>query len=84
MKIDSSNWASYPFEVNGVKFLSQVDPAGDIYAKVALLPKEIFEQMNINCVMNTIGNPATMTKSELIAELARVNEGASQALVVLA
>ena len=83
-KLDTTNWAVYPFEVNGVQFVSLLDKEGDFYPKVERLPAGVFAQENANCVTEIIGNPALMTREELQAELDNVNLGASQAILALA
>ena len=82
--LDTTNWAKYPFTVNGVNFVSLLDPQGYFYEKVERLPLGVFTDENSRMVMELIGDPSTMTASELQDELDRVNDGATQALVALA
>lgn len=82
--LDTTNWASYPFTVNGINFVSKLDPQGSFYSKVERLPAGIFTNENTRMVLELIGDPAIMTVSELQDELDRVNAGATQALVALA
>ena len=82
--LDTTNWAKYPFSVEGVEFVSMLDPQGSFYSQVERLPAGIFTNENVRMVNELIGNPAKLTRDELEAELARVNLGASQALVALA
>jgi hypothetical protein len=82
--LDTTNWAKYPFSVDGVEFVSMLDPQGSFYSQVERLPAGIFANENVRMVNELIGNPAKLTRDELEAELARVNLGASQALVALA
>ena len=82
--LDTTNWAKYPFSVDGVEFVSMLDPQGSFYSQVERLPAGIFANENARMVNELIGNPAKLTRDELEAELARVNLGASQALVALA
>ncbi len=84
MSLDTTNWAKYPFTVEGVEFVSMLDPQGSFYSQVERLPAGIFANENVRMVNELIGNPAKLTRDELEAELARVNLGASQALVALA
>ena len=79
-----TNWKSHPFTVDGVEFVSAVDVNGTMYSRIMQLPREVFEAMNIGCVREVIGNVKTMTRDELVDELYRVNEGATQALILLA
>ena len=83
-KLDTTNWVSYPFSVEGVEFLSLLDPQGSFYPQVERLPAGIFTAENIRMVTEVIGNPALMTREELQAELDNVNLGASQAILALA
>ena len=82
--LDTTNWAKYPFTVNGVNFVSLLDKNGSFYSQVERLPAGIFTTENTRMVTELIGDPAVMTREELQAELDRVNLGASQALVALA
>lgn len=82
--LDTTNWAKYPFTVEGVEFVSMLDPQGSFYSQVERLPAGLFANENVRMVAELIGNPAKFTRDELEAELARVNLGASQALVALA
>lgn len=83
-KLDTTNWASYPFTVEGVEFVSLLDKEGEFYPKVERLPNGVFTAENIRMVGELIGNPALMTRDELQDELDRVNQHATQALVALA
>jgi hypothetical protein len=83
-QLDTTNWASYPFTVNGIDFVSKLDPQGSFYPKVERLPDGLFTAENIRMVTELIGDPTQLTAEELQDELDRVNAGASEALVVLA
>jgi hypothetical protein len=82
--LDTTNWASYPFTVNGINFVSLLDPQGIFYSKVERLPEGVFTNENVRMVGELIGDPSAFTTAELQAELDRINDGASQALVALA
>jgi hypothetical protein len=84
MSLDTTNWVKYPFSVNGVDFISMLDPQGSFYPQVERLPAHLFNSYNVGAVTELIGNPATMTRDELLSELDKVNEGANQALICLA
>lgn len=81
-QLDTTNWVSYPFEVNGIKFNSLIDPKGEFYPKVERLPN--FADENIRMVLELIGDPTQLTIEELGNELDRINKYASEALIVLA
>jgi len=82
--LDTTNWAKYPFTVNGVNFVSLLDPQGSFYPQVERLPNGVFTTENSRMVMTLIGDPSKMTTSELQNELDTVNLGASQAILALA
>jgi hypothetical protein len=82
--LDTTNWVKYPFTVDGVEFVSMLDPQGSFYSQVERLPAGIFANENSRMVSELIGNPAKFTRNELEAELDRVNLGASQAILALA
>jgi hypothetical protein len=82
--LNTTSWVSYPFTVNGINFVSKVNPESSIGFQVNLIPVEMFNSMNSEAVLDIIGNPATLTLSELVSELVRVNAGASEAIIELA
>ena len=82
--LDTTNWAEYPFYVDGVKFVSKLDTNGNIYSQVQRLPMGVFEAMNRDAVASLIGEPSNFSREELENELATVNLGAHQALICLA
>lgn len=82
--LDTTNWVSYPFEVNGVKFNSLLDPQGEFYPKVEKLPAGVFVTYNQGAIAEFVGNPANMTTDEIQAKLDIANEFATQALICLA
>ena len=82
--LDTTNWVDYPFTVNGINFVSKLDPSGSFYPKVESMPAGVFSAMNTSAVIEIIGNPAELSNDELVSELERINAGASQALICLA
>ena len=81
---DKSNWKSYPFTVDGVEFLSLIDPNGSMYSQIQRVPAQVFSMMNEQAIRELIGNASLMSKSEIQAELDAVNLGYSQAFLALA
>ena len=79
-----ANWKSYPFTVDGVEFVSLLDPNGSMYQQVSRIPATVFTAMNEGAIREIIGSVSTMPKSEIQAELDRVNLGYSQAYLALA
>lgn len=78
------NWKSYPFTVDGVEFVSLINPEGTMYKQIQLMPAQIFNALNEGAIREIIGSVSTMPKSEIQAELDRVNDGYSQAYIALA
>ncbi len=81
---DTTNWAKFPFTVDGVEFVSMLDPEGSMYKQVMNVPKPIFIAMNEGAIRELIGKVSLMSKSEIQDELDRVNEGFGQAYLALA
>ena len=79
-----SNWKSYPFTVDGVDFVSLINPEGTMYKSIQRVPAQVFSQMNEQAIRELIGNASLMSKSEIQTELDRVNDGYSQAYLALA
>ena len=78
-----ANWKSYPFTVDGVEFVSLIDPNGSMYQQVSRMPAQVFTQMNEGAIRELIGKVSLMSKSEIQDELDRVNEGYGQAYLAL-
>ena len=84
MSLDTTNWAKYPFSVDGVDFVSMLDTEGSMYRQVETLPAGVFAHMNEQAIRELIGKASLFSTAELQAELDRVNDGAFQALICLA
>lgn len=81
---DFTNWKSYPFTVDGVEFVSLLNPEGTMYQQVQTMPTQVFTMMNQSAIRELIGKVSLMSKPEIQAELDRVNEGYGQAYLALA
>ena len=82
--LDTTNWVSYPFTVNGINFVSKLDPQGSFYPQVERLPAGVFTAENIRMITELVGDPTKLSADELQAELDACNLGASQAILALA
>lgn len=82
--LDTTNWASFPFEVDGVQFVSKIDKNGSFYPQLSAMPIQVVNLMNEQAIRELIGKASLFSTAELQAELDRVNDGASQALICLA
>jgi hypothetical protein len=81
--IDTTNWAKFPFTVDGVEFVSMLDPEGSMYKQASRVPAQIFTAMNEQAIRELIGKVSLMSKSEIQDELDRVNDGFGQAYLAL-
>lgn len=79
----TTDYKDYPFVVNGVKFISRINANSPFAGSLAKLPTQIVTQMNIDAVTELIGNASLFTHDELLDELARVNDGATHAFILL-
>ncbi len=82
--IDTTNWVRYPFSVDGIDFVSLIDPKGNFYPQLEALTPEIRNAFNEQAIREFIGSPANYSLDELQGELDDINLGYSQALIVLA
>ena len=82
--LNTDNWASFPFSVNGVNFVSKLDTNGSFYPQISRMSAEMVEMINRDAITELVGDPTKMTTEELQAELNAVNLGATQAILALA
>ena len=78
-----TNYTDYPFTSNGVNFISRIDNESPFASRLASLPRQIVDEMNIDAVTQMIGDASLLTTAELLAELERVNEGGTHAFILL-
>lgn len=77
-KLETSSWLSFPFNVNGVGYVSKIKPDSSMAVRIKMVPQDVFISMNIDCVRELIGN---VTREEAIAKLYELNENASEAVI---
>jgi hypothetical protein len=82
--LNTDNWASFPFSVNGVNFVSKIDTNGSFYPQISRMPNVMVETMNQDAIKQLVGDPTLLTTAELEAELEILNLGATQAILALA
>ena len=82
--VDTTNWVKYPFTVDGINFVSLIDPKGSFYPQLEAMPSEIRDMLNESAIREFIGSPADYSLDELKGELDEINLGYSQALLTLA
>ena len=78
-----TNYTDYPFTSNGVNFISRINNDSPFASRLASLPRQIVDEMNIDAVTQMIGDASLLTTAELLAELERVNEGGTHAFILL-
>jgi hypothetical protein len=84
MSLDTTNWAKFPVSVDGVDFVSEIDPDGSFYPQLSRLPQQAIQDFHEQMIHELIGNPSLLSRQELLAELERVNDGAQIAVLALA
>ena len=80
--LNTSKWHSFPFEVNGMKFVSKISKASPFLFRIANLPIGAFEQMNCEAVKELIGE--SLSREYVESKLVQINKGASHAVLELA
>ena len=78
-----TNYTDYKFTADGVNFVSRIAEHSPFAKTIANLPTDELNQMNISAITELIGRPSLMTTAEILAELARVNEGATHSWILL-
>ena len=81
---NTAEWDSYPFTVDGINFNSKIRKGSEMAMRLLFVPKEVFTQMNKDAIRDCVGSVSTMTRSEILAELERVNHGGQNAILELA
>ena len=82
--IDTTNWVKYPFTVDGIDFVSLIDPKGTSYPQLEAMPTKLINALNESAIKEFIGSPANYSLEELQNDLDELNLGYSQALITLA
>ena len=76
-------WESFPFTYEGREYISKVRVGSRQLESIVNLPAGVFAAMN-TAAMRDLGISASLTREEMIEELARLNAGSSWAIVELA
>ena len=79
----NETYTDYTFTVNGVNFISRIYSHSEFLETINRLPEGAFAQLNSEAVKEIIGDPSLLSTAELLDELARVNEGGTQAFILL-
>jgi len=76
--LETTGWLAFPFEVDGIKYVSKIKPNTAMARRVAGVPANLFVSLNADCVRELIGKA---TREEAIAKLGSINLGASEAVI---
>lgn len=79
----TTNYTDYKFSANGVKFISRINANSPFAGSLAKMPAQVVADLNIQAVSELIGDASLFTHDELLAELERVNDGATHAFILL-
>jgi hypothetical protein len=78
------NYTDYPFTADGVNFVSRIADHSPFVGMLKNVPAPVFTQMNIDAIKDLIGDASLFTREQLLAELERINEGATHSYILLA
>lgn len=81
-ELNTTGWNAFPFEVDGVNFVSKISPTSPFMKQIATLPAGMFESMNRAAVLDLIGK--NLSREYMISKLYHVNADASHAVIELA
>ena len=76
-------YTDYHFTADGINFVSRIADHSPFLGALKNIPAEQFIEMNIQAVQELLGRPSLMTQAEILAELERVNEGATHSWILL-
>ena len=79
----TATYTDYPFTSNGVNFISRINNDSPFASRLASLPRQIVDEMNIDAVTQMIGDVSLLTIEEVEDELNRVNEVGTHAFILL-
>jgi hypothetical protein len=80
--LNTTDWNSFPFEANGIKFVSKIAPTSPFMARIAKLPAGVFDSMNRGAVSECVGN--NLSRDEIATRLYNINLNATHAVLELA
>jgi len=80
--LNTKSWHSYPFEVDGVKFVSKIEKNSPFMSRIKTLPNGVFESMNRSAVLELVGE--NLSREYVISKLYQLNKDATHAVLELA
>jgi len=78
-----TRFALFPFEHKGFNFVSKIEIESNTYTQVINLPDGAFINMNKGMIDELLTITENTTKDEIIAQLEKINEGGTYALLEL-
>ena len=81
---NTAEWASIPFEVKGVQFVSKIKKNTPLGKRCLSISTSLFAKMNEQAILEMMGNPSLMTRQEIVDSLAHANYNGTQAILELA
>jgi hypothetical protein len=78
-----TTYTDYPFTADGVNFVTRLADHSPFLGAIKRLSHEEFTALNVSAITELLGRPSLMTQAEILAELERVNEGATHSWLLL-
>ncbi len=76
-------YTDYPFTANGVNFVSRISNDSPFVGRLKFVPADEFRAMNIQAIQELIGDASLLNRDELLAELDKINDGATHSWILL-
>lgn len=81
---DTTGWYELPFQVGEYKFVSKLDKQQSLYPQVMQkFGEAVFTKMNIDFIQFEMAEEQAVTSSDIRDMLAKINAGASEAVIEL-
>jgi len=80
--LNTTGWNSFPFEADGMKFVSKIAPNSPFMSRIPMLPAGVFDEMNRGAVADCLGKG--LSREEILNKLNFINANASHAVLELA
>lgn len=80
----TTEWATFPFDVDGVQFNSKVRKDSDFGMRLMFVPAEMFAEMNVSCIREYFADVKSMSRTDIVSKLNELNYGGTNAILELA
>lgn len=81
-QLETNGWNEFPFEINGVSFVSKIAPDSPFMPRIKNLPAGVFDSMNKDAVLELVGT--NLSREYVASKLFQINKGATHAVIELA